>query len=98
MSEKKVRPQQQSLRFSIVEPEVCRRIEIQVDLEPVAADERNAAGWIGHIRWRLGESREDLLERLWESLLDLYRPRHVWTDNRMVRPGRRKGTDADARR
>ena len=96
MAEKTVRPQQRSLRFSTVEP--GGRIAIQIELERVAADERNPAGWIGHIRWHLGESREDLLERLCQSLLELCRPRRVDTDNGAGIGIRGKGAGGDARR
>ena len=41
MTEKTVRPQQRSLRFSTAEPVACGRIDIQMELERVAADERN---------------------------------------------------------
>jgi hypothetical protein len=98
MSEKTSRPQQRSLRFWIAEPVVCERIDIHIELERAAADERHREGWIGHIRWRLGESSEDLLERLCESLLDLCLPKRVWTDNGSGVKSRRKGAGGDARR
>ena len=98
MTEKTVRPQQRSLRFSIAEPVVCNRIDIQIELERAAADDRNPAGWIGHIQWRLGDSSsEDLVERRCPSLLDLCRPQRVSTDNGSV-GRRRKGADGDGRR
>jgi len=96
MTEKTVRPQQRSLRFSTVES--CGGIDIQIELECVAADERNPAGWAGHIRWRLNESREDLLERLCQSLLELCRPRRLSTDNGPGGGIRRTGASGDARR
>ena len=96
MTEKTVRPQQRSLRFSTVEP--CGRIDIQIELERVAADERNPAGWSGHIRWRLDESGQDLMERLCQSLLQLCRPQRISTDNGPGVGSRRKGTGGDARR
>ena len=96
MTEKTVRPQQRSLRFSTVEP--WGRIDIQIELECVAADERNPTAWIGHIRWHLGESREDLLERLCQSVLELCRPRCVYSDNGSGGQSRRKGTGGDAQR
>lgn len=97
MSAKTARPQQQSLRFSILEPVVCQRIEIQVELERVAGDARHPGGWTGHIHWRLGETTEDLLERLRPMLLELCSPQRVLTDNGSARRGRRKGADGDAR-
>ena len=96
MTEKTVRPEQRSLRFSTVER--CGRIDIQIELERVAADERNPAGWMGHIRWHLGDSREDLLERLCQALLQLCRPRRVSTDNGSSGGIRRKGAGGDAGR
>jgi len=63
MSEKTVRPQQQPLRFSRVEP-ACRPIEIHVEPERVTADDRHREGWIGPIRWRTDETSAELLERL----------------------------------
>ena len=96
MTEKTVRPQQRSLRFSTVES--CGRIDIQIELQRVAADERNPAAWIGHIRWHLGESREDLLERLCQSLLELCRPARVTSDNSPGVGSRRKGAGGDGGR
>ncbi len=96
MTEKTVRPQQRSLRFSTVER--CGRMDIQIELECVAADERNPAGWIGHIRWHLSDSRDDLLERLCQALLELCCPRQVSTDNGSSAGIRRKGAGGDARR
>ena len=95
MTEKTVRPQQHSLPFSTMEP--CRRIDIQIELERVAADERNPGGWIGHIRWRLSESREDLMERLCQSLLELCRAPRVSTGNGSGVASRRKGADGRVR-
>ena len=96
MSEKTVRPQQRSLRFSTAESVTCGRIDIQIELERVAADERNPAGWRGHIRWRLGETSEDLLERLCQCVLEQCLPKRVSTDNGSE--SRRKGAGGDARR
>ena len=97
MSEKTVRPQQRSLRFSTAEAVVCGRIDIPIELERVSADERNAAGWIGHIRWRLGDSSEDLFERLCQSLLELCRAPRVSTGNGSGVASRRKGADGRVR-
>jgi hypothetical protein len=98
MTEKTVRPQQRSLRFSTAEPVSCGRIDIPIELERVAADERNPAGWIGHIRWRLDDSSEDLLERLCQCLLDLCRPQRVSTDHGLAVGSLRKGADGHGRR
>ena len=97
MTEKTVGPHQRSLSFSIAEPVVRGRIDIRIELERVAADDRNPAGWIGHIRWRLGESSEDLLQRLCQCVLDLCRPRRVSTDNGWRVESRRKGADGHGR-
>ena len=96
MTEKTVRPPQRSLSFSMAEPVVCGRIDIQIDLERVAADDQNPAGWMGHIRWRLGESSEDLLERLCQCVLEQCLPKRVSIDNGSE--SRRKGAGGDARR
>jgi len=86
MSEKTVRPQQQPLRFSRVEP-ACRPIEIHVEPERVTADDRHREGWIGPIRWRTDETSAELLERLCQSLFELCMPKRVPTDNGLERKG-----------
>ncbi len=91
MTEKTVRPQQQSLRFSILEP-ACRACEIHIELERVAADDHRAG--IAHLEWRIGETSQDELKRWYPSLLELCLPQRVETDNSR----QRKGASGDGRR
>jgi hypothetical protein len=82
MSEKTSRKPQLYLRFWIAEPEMCGRNVIQVELEAAdACCEWSSAGGGGFIRWREGESSDELLQRLYRSVEELCRPRQVWTDH-----------------
>jgi hypothetical protein len=91
MSEKTPRKAQLYLHCWIAEPEVYGRNVIHVELE--AADAYCAwrsAGGSGFIRWREGDSSEELRQRLYRKLGELCRPRQVWTDNSVSAESRRR--------
>jgi hypothetical protein len=94
MAEKTVRSQQRSLGFSIADPVVSRRIDIQIEFERVAA-EPNTCDWI--IRWRTSETSAEFVERLCRLLVELCRAQRVWTDNGLSFHSRRKGAGGDGR-
>jgi hypothetical protein len=95
VAEKTVQPQQRSFRFSMAEPVVSRRIDIQIDVERVEGGP-NTCDWI--IRWRTSESGAEFVERLCRSLLELCVPKPIWTDNALTLQSQRKGADDDGRR
>jgi hypothetical protein len=92
MSEKTRRKPHLYLHFWIAEPEVYGRNVIQVELEAAdACCEWSSAGRSGFIRWREGDSSEELRQRLYRSVGELCRPRQVWTDNSAAAGSRRRG-------
>ncbi len=95
MAEKTVRSHQRSLGFSIADPVVSRRIDIQIEVECVAA-EPNTCDWI--IRCRTSQNSAEFVERLCRPLVELCLPQRVWTDNGLrFFHSRRKGAGGDGR-
>jgi hypothetical protein len=94
MAEKPVQPRQRRFGFSITKPVVSRRIDIQIEVERAA--EPNAGDWI-HIRWRMGETSDELMERFCRWLVGQCVPQPVWTDNGWDAESRRKGASGDGR-
>jgi len=94
MAEKTVRPQQKSFRFSMAEPVVSRRIDIQIEIERATAG-GNTCDWI--IRWRTSETSAEFVERLCRALVERCAPQAVWTDNGWSLERRRKGASGDGR-
>jgi hypothetical protein len=94
MSEKTSRKPQLYVHFWIAEPEVYGRNVIYVELEAAnACCESSWASGSGFIRWREGDSIEELWQRLYRKLGELCRPRQVWTDHSAAASRRRGGGD-----
>ena len=95
MAEKTIRHQQRSLVFSIADPVVSKRIDIQIDVEPVDG-EPNTCDWV--IRWRTSDSSAKVVERLYEALVELSGPKPIWTDKLWSFKSRPKGSRGDGGR
>jgi hypothetical protein len=91
MSEKAPRKSPLNLHFWIAEAEVYGRNGIQVEWAGAnPCCEWSTADGTGFIRWREGDSSEELRQRRYRSVEELCRPRQVRTDHR-VAVSRRRG-------